>query len=159
MMGIKKGIGAAQGDGDWPLPAFYFSVSISGCAGDTAFQEVSGLEFQIDTEEYIEGGNNVVYHLPKSIKGSNLILKRAVTEKTSKLLTWCLDILNNQLSKPISTKSVSINLLNENGVTCKSWTASNAYPVKLKVEPFNSTKNDIAIEEIEVCFNRLERNL
>ncbi|MCL6350635.1 phage tail protein [Pectobacterium polaris] len=158
-MGIKKGVGAVQGYGDWPLPAFYFSVSISGCADDTAFQEISGLELRIETEEYSEGGNNLVYHLPKSIKNSNLILKRAVTEKTSKLLIWCLGILNGQLSKPISTKSVSINLLNENGVTCKSWTVSNAYPVKLKVEPFNSTKNDVAIEEIEICFNRLERNL
>lgn len=158
-MEIIKGKGGTQGDGEWPLPAFYFSVSISGCAGDTAFQEVSGLEFQIDTEEYIEGGNNLVYHLPKSIKNSNLTLKRAVTEKKSQLLAWCLGIVNDQLSKPISTKSVSINLLNENGMTCKSWTASNAYPVKLKMEPFNSTKNDIAIEEIEICFNRLQRNL
>ena len=49
-MAIKKDIGAVQGDGEWPLPAFYFSVSISGCSGDTAFQEVSGLEFQIETE-------------------------------------------------------------------------------------------------------------
>ncbi|ATF92316.1 conserved hypothetical phage tail region protein [Cedecea neteri] len=158
-MEIIKGKGGTQGDGEWPLPAFYFSVSISGCAGDTAFQEVSGLEFQIDTEEYIEGGNNLVYHLPKSIKNSNLTLKRAVTEKKSQLLAWCLGIVNDQLSKPISTKSVSINLLNENGMTCKSWTASNAYPVKLKMEPFNATKNDIAIEEIEICFNRLQRNL
>lgn len=158
-MAIKKDIGAVQGDGEWPLPAFYFSVSISGCAGDTAFQEVSGLEFQIETEPYIEGGNNLAYHLPKSIKNSNLTLKRAVTEKSSRLLTWCMDTLADQLAKPISTKSVSINLLNENGVTCKSWTASNAYPVKLKVEPFNSTKNDIAIEEIEICFNYLKRNL
>jgi len=158
-MEINLGPGAVQGEGEWPLPAFYFSVSISGCADDTAFQEVSGLEFQIDTEEYIEGGNNLVYHLPKSIKNSNLTLKRALTDKTSMLLSWCLDILDGQLSKPILTKSVSINLLNENGVTCKSWTASNAWPVKLKIEPFNSTKNDIAIEEIEICFNRLQRNL
>lgn len=158
-MEIIKGNGGTQGDGEWPLPAFYFSVSISGCAGDTAFQEVSGLEFQIDTEEYIEGGNNLAYHLPKSIKNSNLTLKRAVTEKKSQLLAWCLGIVNDQLSKPILTKSVSINLLNENGMTCKSWTASNAYPVKLKMEPFNATRNDIAIEEIEICFNRLQRNL
>ncbi|KEA50524.1 phage tail protein [Mangrovibacter sp. MFB070] len=156
---MEQAMGETQGNGEWPLPAFYFSVSISGCAGDTAFQEVSGLEFRIDTEEYFEGGNNLVYHLPKSIKNSNLTLKRAVTDKTSKLLTWCLGILDDQFSKPIPTKSVSINLLNENGVTCKSWTASNAYPVKLKMEPFNSTKNDIAIEEIEICFNHLKRNL
>jgi phage tail-like protein len=154
-----KGAGAAQGEGEWPLPAFYFNVSISGCADDTAFQEVSGLEFQIETEEFSEGGNNLVYHLPKAIKSSNLTLKRAVTDKKSPLITWCLGILNDQLSKPISTKSVSINLLNENGTTCKSWTASNAYPVKLKVEPFSSIKNDVAIEEIEICFSRLQRNL
>ncbi len=158
-MVTAKGSGAAQGDGDWPLPAFYFSVSISGCAGDTAFQEVSGLEFQIETEEYREGGNNLVYHLPKTIKSSNLTLKRAVTDKGSRLVSWCLGILNDELSKPIQTKSVTINLLNEKGTTCKSWTASNAYPVKLKMAPFNAQQNDIAIEEIEICFHHLKRNL
>lgn len=158
-MGIITGSGASQGDGEWPLPAFYFTVSISGCAGDTAFQEVSGLEFQIETEDYSEGGNNLVYHLPKTIKTSNLILKRAVTDNTSKLLAWCLSIFNDGLSKPIQTKNVSINLLNENGTACKSWTASNAYPVKLKTASFNAMQNDVAIEEIEICFNRLQRNL
>lgn len=154
-----KGLGSVQGDGDWPLPSFYFTVSISGCAGDTAFQEVSGLDFQIETEEYTEGGNNLVYHLPKVIKHSNLVLKRAVTEKKSPLVTWCLGIMGDQLSKPISTKSVTVNLLNENGATCKSWTASSAYPVKLKIAPFHAEQNNIAIEEIELCFTHLKRNV
>ncbi|CAK9885815.1 MAG: hypothetical protein XXXJIFNMEKO3_02232 [Candidatus Erwinia impunctatus] len=158
-MAINTGPGSAQGNGEWPLPAFHFSVSISGCADDVAFQEVSGLEVRIDTEEYLEGGSNMVYHLPKSIKNSNLVLKRAVSDKKSNLISWCLNVVNDQLSKPISTKSVSIHLLNESGVTCKSWTASNAYPVKVTMAPFNAEKNDIAIEEIEICFNRLERNL
>lgn len=89
---------------EWPLPAFYFSVVIGNNQDDSAFQEISGLEAQIDTEDYQEGGNNLVYHLPKVIKHSNLTLKRGIADSSSALVKWCQDTLEAQLSKAIVPK-------------------------------------------------------
>lgn len=150
--------GSKQGDGDWPIPAFYFSVSIGNYSEDISFQEVSGIESQIETEEYQEGGNNIVYYLPKSIKHSNLILKRAIASKSSSLISWCNLLLSAQLGTSITTSTINISLLNSEGQPLQTWKFYNAYPVKFKIEPFNSTKNEVAIEEIEFCYSRIERS-
>jgi phage tail-like protein len=142
---------------EWPLPAFYFSVVIGNNQDDSAFQEISGLEAQIDTEDYQEGGNNLIYHLPKAIKHSNLLLKRGIADSSSALVKWCQDILEAQLAKAIEPKTVSVRLLDEKGSPCRVWVLYNAYPVKWRVEGFNSTKNDVAIEEIELCYSSASR--
>lgn len=141
----------------WLIPAFYFTVVIDNSNDESAFQEVSGIESQIETEEYREGGNNLVYYLPKSIKHSNLSLKRGIADSDSTLVKWCHTTLESQLAKPIEPKTISVRLLNENGNPCRVWVFYNAYPVKWKVDGFNSTKNDIAIEEIEFCYSRSKR--
>lgn len=142
----------------WPLPAFHFNVVIHGNNDECAFQEVSGIESQIETEEYREGGNNVVYYLPKTMKHSNLIIKRGIANSRSALVQWCESIQKSQLSKPIETKIISVHLLNEKRSPCRTWVFYNAYPVKWKVDSFNSTKNDVAIEEIEFCYSRVNRS-
>ncbi|GMQ48614.1 phage tail protein [Vibrio sp. 10N] len=142
---------------EWPLPAFYFSVVIDSNDDDSAFQEVSGIETQVETEEYREGGNNLTYHLPKAIKSSNLTLKRGIADSSSALIQWCQEILDAQLSSAITTKTVSVRLLDETGSPCRVWELYNAYPVKWRVEGFNSTKNEVAIEEIEICYSRSSR--
>lgn len=53
---------------DIPFSSFYFRLSFLGAASklDVAFQEVSGLSVQIDTEEVTCGGENrFKYRLPK----------------------------------------------------------------------------------------------
>ncbi|MGY0615937.1 phage tail protein [Vibrio sp. FJH11] len=142
---------------EWPLPAFYFNVVIGNNQDDSAFQEISGLEAQIDTEDYQEGGNNLIYHLPKVIKHSNLLLKRGIADSGSALVKWCQDILGAQLSKAIEPKTVSVRLLDEKGSPCRVWVLYNAYPVKWRVEGFSSTKNEVAIEEIELCYSNVSR--
>jgi hypothetical protein len=50
-------------DYDYPLPAFYFKVTFSAKGDeDAAFQEVSGIGSQIETEPYAEGGENRFVH-------------------------------------------------------------------------------------------------
>ncbi|CAM3704394.1 T4-like virus tail tube protein gp19 [Vibrio aerogenes CECT 7868] len=141
----------------WPLPAFYFTVVIDNNTDDSAFQEVSGIESQIETEEYREGGNNLVYYLPKAIKHSNLSLKRGIAGADSALVKWCQGIMESQLSKPVQPKTVSVRLLNEKGAPCCVWVFYNAYPIKWKVDGFQATKNEVAIEEVELCYSRARR--
>ena len=77
---------------DFVMPGtFSFSINVTGANADEAaqFQEVSGLEAEIEVETVIEGGeNHFVHKLPKSAKHPNLVLKRGIAPKKSMLTTW-----------------------------------------------------------------------
>lgn len=151
---------AQSANNEWPLPAFYFEVRIgnSGKAADCAFQEVSGLDSQIETEEFREGGNNIVYYLPKTIKQGNITLKRGIANIDSTLIKWCKEVFDGQLNKAISTQTVSVRLLNEKGNPRFVWSLDNTYPTSWKVETFQATKNEVAIEEIVLSVSRARRS-
>lgn len=148
---------------DFILPvSFFFSVSFTGpgpSISDDAFQEVEGLESEIDVETVVEGGENTFVHkLPKQVKHPNLKLKRGLTSLDSDLVTWCKDTLEAGLAKPIKPNSVVVNLNDAEGNPVASWTASNAYPVKWTVGGFDAMKNEIAIETIELAYTTLKRD-
>lgn len=136
-------------------PAFYFSVSFDGAnsGDDTSFQEVSGIGPELETEDYVEGGENrYVYRLPKPVKHPLLVLKRAIADMRSPLVQWCRSILEGDLSNPIQPRLLNVNLLNAEANPIRSWYFANAYPVKWEIDNFNSTKNDIAIETITLSY-------
>ncbi|MGQ7846060.1 phage tail protein [Granulosicoccus sp. 3-233] len=144
-----------------PPVAFYFSVSIGGNNGeeDSAFQEVSGLTSTIEVESYSEGGENTFVHkLPKAVSHPNLMLKRGIAPIDASLVEWCQDVLDNGFAVAIEPKEVVVKLLDANGDPARSWTLSNAWPVKWEVGAFESTRNELAIETIELAYNTLKRN-
>ncbi|MCA8927701.1 MAG: phage tail protein [Alphaproteobacteria bacterium] len=143
----------------YPLPAFHFKVTILDTnKSDTAFQEVDGLASKIDVEEVGEGGeNNFKHHLPKGISHPNLVLKRGVTVIGSPLVTWCKSVLEGGFAKAIQPKTVQVSLLNAAGGPDRFWNIANAYPVAWTVEAFNSTKNEVALERIELAYTEIKR--
>ena len=145
---------------DYQPSAFYFKVAFSATAGmsDTSFQEVSGISSEIETEPYSEGGENrYVHQLPKSVKHPKLVLKRGIAEMKSPLVEWCRAVFEGDFSEPIAPMSVVVYLMNENKVPIRGWSFANAYPVNWEVESFNSTKNEVAIEKIELNYNYSNR--
>lgn len=152
--------GLAQSDTIWPMPKFHFEVKWDGSAGVgmvSAFQEVSGLDLDAHPIAYRAGNSPVfsIIKMPGLIKSGNVTLKKGVFKGDNKFYEWYSKIKMNTIART----AVTINLLDEKGTTRKSWTASHAYPVKLKMAPFNSIQNGIAIEEIEICLHHLKRNL
>ena len=151
---------------EYPPAAFYFSVKIPVPSDkkkqqteDTAFQEVSGIAAEVETEDYVEGGENrFVHRLPKSVKYPKLILKRGIAGSTSSLVNWCNSMLESELTK-IDVRRLSVSLLNQCGDPVRSWSFENAYPVNWEVEAFNSTKNEVAIEKIELSYNYCTREI
>lgn len=139
---------------DYPLPSFYFKVVFSGSMGqsDTSFQEVSGISTEMETEPVVEGGNQYTRLLPKSLKHSNLVLKRGIAGMDSPLVVWCRDVLETDFTKPISTQQIGVRLMDEQGIPVRSWAFNEAYPVKWNIDGFNSTKNEVAIETIELSY-------
>ncbi|SDU58259.1 phage tail protein [Desulfobacula phenolica] len=148
----------SQSNGYYPPPAFYFKVEFTAFQGqDTSFQEVSGLNATIEYEKVAEGGGNFFYQLPKPPKYDNLILKRGMAGMSSPLVSWCSTILSPNFTKPVEPRSLNVFLLNEQGEPCRAWNVVNALPVKWQIDAFNSTKNDVAIETIELTYHYFTR--
>lgn len=150
-----------QGLDNYPPVAFYFKVAFLGLKpkdSDTSFQDVSGIGSEMKTEDYAEGGENrFVHRLPKSVEYKKLVLKRGMATKNSELVKWCSTVLEGGFSKPIKPMSVQVSLMNGAGKIIRSWQFNNAYPVKWEADGFNSTKNDVAIETIELSYNNFSR--
>lgn len=145
---------------EYPPPAFYFKVTFSGFGdySDHSFQDVSGIEREMKTESYVEGGENTFVHrLPTQVDHQKLVLKRGIAKKTSELVKWCKTVLEDGLSKPITTRLVGVFLMNANGDPIRGWQFTNAYPVKWAVAGFNSTENKVSIETIELSYNNFSR--
>ena len=144
----------------YPLPAFYFRVKFAttGDSADTAFQEVSGIGGQIDTEEITEGGENrFVHRLPKAVKDSNLVLKRGIADINSELVKWCLKVFSQGLDTAIAPMTIMVELLDSEGQPARSWSFVNAWPVSWQVDAFSASKNEVAIEKLEFSYQYMSR--
>lgn len=134
---------------------FYFELSFEG--EDAAFKEVSGISKEFGIEEVTSGGENrFKYRLPTIVTSKNLVLKRAIVPKDSKLIQWCSDTLNVGLSKAIETKDIAVNLLNEEGEVLIKWQFHNAYPVKYGIADLKSQESEILLETIELAYTYFE---
>jgi len=145
----------------YPPVSFYFQLSFSGITGkvDASFKEVSGISMERGVEEITEGGNPYIHRVPTTVKYSNLVLKRGFVPKNSAVSKWCLDPMGGlslgpiSLTETITTKTIIVHLLNEEGSPLKSWSFVNAWPVKWSISDFNSMNNEVAIESLEFAYS------
>ena len=146
---------------EYPPVAFHFAVAIGGnLLTDNSFQEVSGLTSELETEEVSEGGENrFVHSLPKNIKHPNLVLKRGIVDVSSMLTLWCKSVLEGDFSESFITQDILVFLLDGDSFPLRCWSVGNALPVNWEAEAFNSTKNEVAVEKIELKYNTLSREL
>lgn len=142
-------------------PGYFFKLSFLD--EEASFQEVSGISKEMKTEEVISGGvNNFTYKLPKSVSNSNLVLKRALVGKDSKLANWCAQALDMSFSKSLETHNVSVILLEITGVKednpteRRRWVFHNAYPVKYTISDLKSQENSLIFETIELAYTYFE---
>ena len=146
----------------YPPSAFHFAVSFGTAArdADCSFREVSGISSDMETEAVVEGGENrYVLQLPKAVKHQRLVLKRGIAPFTSRLVTWCRDVLESGLGWPVTTKQINVALLDETGQPLRMWSFENAFPVKWEVEPFQSSKNEVALEKVELAYLMSKREV
>jgi phage tail-like protein len=142
---------------DWELPvSFYFKVRI--LFNEFAFKEVSGLSAEVETESVSEGGvNNYTHLLPKQVKHGNLVLKRALMPNTGAEVLWIRHMLEGDLSIPVVTMPITIQLLNSEGIAIYNWICQDAYPVKWDIESLDSEKNNVLIETLEFAYTTIKR--
>ena len=151
--------------GYYPPTAFHFKVEFIDLGGagqdvEQRFQEVSGLNYEIEMEEMKEGGENrFVYKLPKRAKYTNLVLKRGLLQNTV-LLEWFKSAMNTFFTMPVydfKPKDILVTLLDEADKPGATWNVVQAYPVKWSISEFKANENSIVLETIELAYQYFER--
>ncbi|WP_299963877.1 phage tail protein [uncultured Roseobacter sp.] len=146
----------------YPPVSFQFTVRIAGskAAVDTGFQEVSGLDAEREVVELKEGGENrFVHKLPGAVKASNLTLKRGMVLASSPFFTWLKDTFESDLSRPVKPKSITVSLLDQKQKPLMTWNVVNAWPVKWQIGSLDATQNQIAMETVELAYDRVVRKV
>ncbi|MFO0355970.1 MAG: phage tail protein [Sphingobacteriaceae bacterium] len=135
----------------WPLPKFYFSVTIDG--KDYPFQEVSGLETETQVLEYRHGNNKLfsTIKMPGIAKFGNVTLKKGVFVHDNNFWSWYSKIKMNTIKRV----TVVIKLLDESGNPTMTWTLQNAWPTKIQGTDLKSEGNEVAVETIEFAHEGL----
>jgi phage tail-like protein len=166
--GSSSGLGAVAG----AVVSAVVSVATAALTG--TFAEVSGLNAEMETEEYREGGRNTAPHkFIKWGKYPNLVFKRGVTPNTD-LWDWHYQTLYG--SQPVVRRNGIIVLTDRTasvaglpglpaipGLAGLSrfpiaiWLFSNGLPEKLQGPALNAKNNEIAVETLEVAHEGLTR--
>lgn len=144
-------------DSYYPPPTFLFNISIDGMTtnDECSFQEVSGLNVAINTEEVKEGGSNTFSHkLPANVRYNNLVVKRGLLKESSLILIWVKETLEQFVFTP---RNLLVKLLDHQGLALVTWRFQNAYPVAIKIGDFNALNNAYMIETIEFAYDSFVR--
>ena len=108
------------------------------------FMSCTGLELMFDVYEYHEGGrNDIVHRLPGGLSYPNLILSRGLTRE-DKLLKWF-------YATQTEAERKEITLTLRGGPDERTWTFTEAFPVKWTGPQIDSQGSSIATETLEIA--------
>jgi phage tail-like protein len=142
----------ATGDRKDPYRGYNFRVEIDNTAV-AGFREVGGLTFNTDPVEYREGTDQPLHvrKLTGLRKFANLTLKRGFTDN-KELWNWYRNVLNGVLDR----RDGALVLQDEQHQDVLRWKFENGWIAKWEGPAMNATSNDVAIESLEICVERVE---
>lgn len=143
--------GSEQSKATWPLPKFHFSVKWDD--KEVTFQEVSGLDIEVQELEY-RAGNNKVFSttkMPGMKKYSNITMKKGVFKGDNAMFDWLAEVKMNVIKR----KALTISLLDEGHKPTMVWKVLNAFPVKISGTDLKAEGNEVAVESIEIAHEGL----
>lgn len=131
---------------DDPYLGFRFHVEINSIRV-AGFSEVSGLEIEMEPEDYQEGGINTYTHkLPTRFEHPNLVLERGLTDYQG-LWLWMQDVLDGQVTR----KDVTVILRDSMDEETWKWQYRQAYPVKWAGPELRADEGTVAMETLELA--------
>ena len=143
-----------------PLPVFCFLVDLKlGDAAEQAFfKSVSGLSYETEVVEVREGGvNDTTFKLVGAMKWKNLVFKQGFTilneQQPSNLLKWREQWMTGEAMNRVTGK---VTMLNTALTPMATWTFYRGWPVKWEVGELDASKNELAIETLEVAHEGLK---
>jgi phage tail-like protein len=144
----------ADNENAYPPVGFHFKAefkfSDQRAKSEINFQEISGLNKEMTTEEFTEGGENrFVYRFPKGAKYPNLVLKRGMLTD-SKLIDWARDAIDHFDFNPVD---VTVTLMNPDHQPLVTWEFVKCWPVKWATTDLKAQANELVIESLELSYN------
>lgn len=135
-----------------PFLACNFFVDIEGIIVGS-FSEVSGLEAEIETYPYREGGRNEHMHcFAGATKYPPLVLKHGLSPFDG-LWSWQQDVVNGAIQR----RNGTLYLLDRLRIPVVWWDFKEALPIKWTGPTFNAAAATVAFESITLAHNGLSR--
>jgi phage tail-like protein len=138
----------------YPLLTFSFIIEWGGSR--LGVQEISGLnDVELEKVPYREG-NSLDYHdtyMPGRPKYGELTLKRGMLSGDDEFHQWISTVRLNKIDR----RDLTISLLDEEHNPVFVWQALAVWPSKLEGPSLNSTSNEVAVESITLCLEKLTR--
>lgn len=122
------------------------------------FQECSGLDIDLDVQEYMEGGRNdrVVRRVGRA-KYSPIVLKRGMFQSEGALYrtiwTWIQSISRGE--RPVRRCDGLIEVLGDEGAVTARWEFDRALPMKVAGPRLDARTGEVAIEELHLAHEAL----
>ena len=143
----------------YPYTNFSFSVEIypggeSAPLVGGAFSDCDGLEMTMDVKTIREGGaNDRAYRVAGPVSYGNITLKRGMTNSYD-LWKW----FQRSVQDPALRADAEIVLTAPDGPRTERarFQLYRCLPIKLKAPPLNAKDSQIAIEELQIAYERFE---
>ncbi|HWH11054.1 MAG TPA: phage tail protein [Solirubrobacteraceae bacterium] len=127
-----------------PLATLRFRVEIPGVEIGR-FAQCSGLAYEYEVLEYLEGGNNSVIHrLRGRARYPNLVLGRGITSEDA-LLRWFFSFQAGP-QRP----TVTVTLIDDSGADRRSFNFASAFPIKWTGPEARAGTADALNETLEI---------
>lgn len=127
--------------------------------GDGAFQECSGLEVEMDVQEYPEGGRNdgVIKRVGRA-KYSAIVLKRGMFYGQSgvanrDLWNWIQGVVAG--ARPVARYDGVIKVFSSGEKPSATWVFDRGLPMKIRGPELNAKTGEVAIEELHIAHEGL----
>lgn len=127
------------------IPRSFFAVTIPDIDTIGLFTECSGLDMEMETYEYAEGGrNDMVHALPTRMRYPRLVLRRGLTKEKA-LIDWF-----EKTKTKAELKEITVILNDHRKQMVRSWAVQEAYPVKWSGPALHAGVQDISMESLEI---------
>ena len=134
-----------------PFKSFNFRVEIDSVAA-ASFKSVSGLSAEAEVIEYREGSDiSSSRKLPGLVRYPNVTLRRGLTS-SPELWNWWRTVRDGTLQR----RNVLIVLLDDAHREILRWSLREAWIARIEFSELDASKNEVAIETIELAHEGLE---
>lgn len=138
---------------DYPVPAYNYTVSISGTT--LAFASVSGLDLGYNIGFYKHGlsfreGAQLIVGIQDTIR---LTMTRGIfrSGQLAQMYQW----ISNQTPEQPEERDVTVQLCDASGQAVVTWQATGCVPAKLSAPALAANSNDVAIATLELIASNL----
>jgi phage tail-like protein len=121
------------------------------------FKEASGFDVEIEVIEHLgssKGGVRTVHKVPGNVKWSNIVLRKGLSDD-KKLWDWYKKIEDGGVEA--NRKNGTLTCYNPKNEAVAKYTFKKGWICKYKGPGVDASKNEIAMEEIEITHEGLER--